>query len=164
MARIGTIRLCRRLTLLFAFYGAVIVVFISIFLLGPRTPSYPEFVLMGAVVVVLLTLVVAGFSVCVSLRCPNCGQRYLAKGTLMNRLFCGRVPWTSGPCCHCGFDAYQDSCHELLVEDQARVQEQDHPTNNKMVEQAGTGQPATRPQSKSEGSQKPKPESEGRSR
>ena len=31
-------------------------------------------------------------------------------------------------------------------------------------EQAGTGQPATRPESKSEGSDKPKPESEGRSR
>jgi hypothetical protein len=32
------------------------------------------------------------------------------------------------------------------------------------AEQAGTGQPATRSQSKSEGSQKPQPESEGRSR
>ena len=31
-------------------------------------------------------------------------------------------------------------------------------------EQAGTGQPATRPESKSEGSDKPQPESEGRSR
>jgi hypothetical protein len=35
---------------------------------------------------------------------------------------------------------------------------------NKRVEQAGTGQPATRSQSKSEGSDKPQPESEGRSR
>jgi hypothetical protein len=32
------------------------------------------------------------------------------------------------------------------------------------VEQAGTGQPATRPESKSEGSDKPQPEAEGRSR
>jgi hypothetical protein len=32
------------------------------------------------------------------------------------------------------------------------------------VEQAGTGQSATRPESKSEGSDKPQPESEGRSR
>lgn len=32
------------------------------------------------------------------------------------------------------------------------------------AEQAGTGQPATRPESKSEGSDKPKPEAEGRSR
>ena len=32
------------------------------------------------------------------------------------------------------------------------------------AEQAGTGQPATRPESKSEGSDKPQPESEGRSR
>ena len=35
---------------------------------------------------------------------------------------------------------------------------------NKRVEQDGTGQPATRPESKSEGSQKPQPESEARSR
>ena len=35
---------------------------------------------------------------------------------------------------------------------------------NKRVEQDGTGQPATRPESKSEGSQKPQPESEERSR
>lgn len=35
---------------------------------------------------------------------------------------------------------------------------------NNQAEQAGAGQPATRPQSKSEGSQKPQPESEGRSR
>ena len=32
------------------------------------------------------------------------------------------------------------------------------------AEQAGTGQPATRPESKSEGSTKPQPESEGRFR
>jgi hypothetical protein len=32
------------------------------------------------------------------------------------------------------------------------------------AEQAGTGQPATRPESKSEGSEKPQPEAEGRSR
>jgi hypothetical protein len=32
------------------------------------------------------------------------------------------------------------------------------------AEQAGTGQPATRSQSKSEGSDKPQPEAEGRSR
>jgi hypothetical protein len=34
----------------------------------------------------------------------------------------------------------------------------------KKAEQAGTGQPATRPESKSEGSDKPEPEAEGRSR
>ena len=34
----------------------------------------------------------------------------------------------------------------------------------KFAEQAGTGQPATRPESKSEGSDKPQPEAEGRSR
>ncbi len=34
----------------------------------------------------------------------------------------------------------------------------------KETEQGGTGQPATRPESKSEGSDKPQPESEGRSR
>jgi hypothetical protein len=124
---------------MFAVYGVVVVVVISILPLGPRTPSYSEFVLMEAVVVVLITLVVAGFSVCVSLRCPNCGQRYLAKGTLMNRLFCGRVPWAGGPCCHCGFDAYQDPRHELLVTDHAGGQEQDHPTNDKMVEQGDRG-------------------------
>jgi len=32
------------------------------------------------------------------------------------------------------------------------------------AEQGGTGQPATRPESKSEGSDKPQPEAEGRSR
>jgi hypothetical protein len=37
-------------------------------------------------------------------------------------------------------------------------------TLKKEVEQAGTGQPATRPESKSEGSDKPQPEAEGRSR
>jgi hypothetical protein len=37
-------------------------------------------------------------------------------------------------------------------------------SDNKMAEQVGTGQPATRSQSKSEGSDKPQPESEGRSR
>jgi hypothetical protein len=37
--------------------------------------------------------------------------------------------------------------------------------NSKLeAEQAGTGQPATRPESKSEGSDKPQPEAEGRSR
>ena len=36
--------------------------------------------------------------------------------------------------------------------------------NLKEAEQAGTGQPATRPESKSEGGDKPQPESEGRSR
>jgi hypothetical protein len=35
---------------------------------------------------------------------------------------------------------------------------------NKEAEQAGTGQPATRPESKSEGGDKPEPEAEGRSR
>jgi len=34
----------------------------------------------------------------------------------------------------------------------------------KTAEQAGTGQPATRPESKSEGGDKPQPEAEGRSR
>ena len=38
------------------------------------------------------------------------------------------------------------------------------PAKKPKAEQAGTGQPATRPQSKSEGSQKPQPEAEGRSR
>ena len=37
-------------------------------------------------------------------------------------------------------------------------------TITKIVEQVGTGQPATRPESKSEGGDKPQPESEGRSR
>ena len=37
-------------------------------------------------------------------------------------------------------------------------------TQKKIAEQAGTGQPATRPESKSEGSDKPQPEAEGRSR
>jgi hypothetical protein len=37
-------------------------------------------------------------------------------------------------------------------------------TANKVAEQAGTGQPATRPESKSEGSDKPQPDAEGRSR
>ncbi len=36
--------------------------------------------------------------------------------------------------------------------------------NGRIVEQAGTGQPATRPESKSEGGDKPQPEAEGRSR
>ncbi len=38
------------------------------------------------------------------------------------------------------------------------------PAQNIRSEQDGTGQPATRPESKSEGSDKPQPESEGRSR
>jgi hypothetical protein len=38
------------------------------------------------------------------------------------------------------------------------------PSKRKKAEQAGTGQPATRSQSKSEGSDKPQPEAEGRSR
>lgn len=37
-------------------------------------------------------------------------------------------------------------------------------TIKKLAEQAGAGQPATRPQSKSEGGDKPQPKSEGRSR
>jgi hypothetical protein len=36
--------------------------------------------------------------------------------------------------------------------------------NKRQAEQAGSGQPATRPESKSEGSDKPQPEAEGRSR
>jgi hypothetical protein len=39
-----------------------------------------------------------------------------------------------------------------------------HPPENKTVEQAGTGQPATRPVFESEGSDQPQPEAEGRSR
>jgi hypothetical protein len=38
------------------------------------------------------------------------------------------------------------------------------PSKKKKAEQASTGQPATRPESKSEGSDKPEPEAEGRSR
>jgi hypothetical protein len=38
------------------------------------------------------------------------------------------------------------------------------PDNIKEAEQDGTGQPATRPESKSEGGDKPQPEAEGRSR
>lgn len=37
-------------------------------------------------------------------------------------------------------------------------------TEKKLAEQGGTGQPATRPESKSEGDDKPQPEAEGRSR
>ena len=40
----------------------------------------------------------------------------------------------------------------------------DAPTQKNEAEQAGSGQPATRPQSDFEGSDKPQPESEGRSR
>jgi hypothetical protein len=39
-----------------------------------------------------------------------------------------------------------------------------NPNQKNQSEQAGTGQPATRPESKSEGSDKPQPEAEGRSR
>jgi hypothetical protein len=39
-----------------------------------------------------------------------------------------------------------------------------HFLQEKEIEQGGTGQPATRPESKSEGSDKPQPEAEGRSR
>ena len=44
--------------------------------------------------------------------------------------------------------------------------ENNYISNNirRMIEQAGTGQPATRPESKSEDSQKPQPGAEGRSR
>ena len=44
--------------------------------------------------------------------------------------------------------------------------ENNYVSNNvrRMIEQAGTGQPATRPESKSEGGDKPQPESKGRSR
>ena len=38
------------------------------------------------------------------------------------------------------------------------------PAINQEAEQAGTGQPATRPESKSEGNDKPQPEAEERSR
>jgi hypothetical protein len=41
---------------------------------------------------------------------------------------------------------------------------EDERAKQKQAEQAGTGQPATRPESKSEGRDKPQPESEGRSR
>jgi hypothetical protein len=46
----------------------------------------------------------------------------------------------------------------------AVVREETKPIKNRRTERAGTGQPATRPQSTSEGSQKPQPEAEGRSR
>jgi hypothetical protein len=39
-----------------------------------------------------------------------------------------------------------------------------HPSEKSKIEQAGTGQPATRPESKSESGDKPQPEAEGRSR
>jgi hypothetical protein len=54
---------------------------------------------------------------------------------------------------------------EVLIDGQAvRLPEKQLLPNWKRVEQAGTGQPATRPESKPEGGDKPQPEAEGRSR
>jgi hypothetical protein len=50
------------------------------------------------------------------------------------------------------------------AKEQDRILKALEPLTNPSGEQAGTGQPATRSQSKSEGSDKPQPESEGRSR
>jgi hypothetical protein len=54
---------------------------------------------------------------------------------------------------------------EILIDGKpVKLPEQQLLPNWKTVEQAGTGQPATRPEPKSEGSDKPQPEAEGRSR
>jgi len=80
------------------------------------------------------------------------------------RSFRGHVCWSSGSPfrgCHTGNLAtvYKEirnlGFHALSAE----------PTDGSIgLQQAGTGQPATRPESKSEGSDKPQPDAEGRSR
>ena len=52
---------------------------------------------------------------------------------------------------------------EWLRERDLEERAKDEAARDRMAEQAGTGQPATRPKSKSEGGQKPQPEAEGRS-
>jgi hypothetical protein len=58
-------------------------------------------------------------------------------------------------------DDYRDEL--LRLEGEARANQRGI-WNQKSAEQAGTGQPATSPESKSEGGEKPQPEAEGRSR
>ena len=53
---------------------------------------------------------------------------------------------------------------ERILADAGELQADMIATEAKNAEQAGAGQPATRPQSKAEGGDKPQPESEGRSR
>jgi len=71
-------------------------------------------------------------------------------------------------------EVYKDSVERELIEslrEATRRELGDDPAvwietymKNKKPEQGGSGQPATRPESKSEGGDKPQPESEGRSR
>jgi len=58
---------------------------------------------------------------------------------------------------------FRDACNQFLMLTDFRLPSRMVPADLQS-EQAGTGQPATRPESKSEGSGKPQPEAEGRSR
>jgi hypothetical protein len=70
-----------------------------------------------------------------------------------------RIPWETNPNM-LGIDTEKNQSYlEDGLKLAARLNE-----ITKEAEQAGTGQTATRPESKSEGSEKPQPESEGRSR
>jgi hypothetical protein len=73
--------------------------------------------------------------------------------------------WSSHPACHTELIIDEDGVM-TLIDTSAKhiVKAQLVRTPVKEAEQAGTGQPATRPESKAEGSDKPQPESEGRSR
>jgi hypothetical protein len=64
------------------------------------------------------------------------------------------------------FDELKDSYpfRGLIIDTDGKQIHGDIGPESQEAEQAGTGQPATRPESKSEGGDKPQPESEGRSR
>ena len=144
MARIGTIRLCRRFTLLLVVYGvAVSLAFVAILSVGRL--SYSAFVLLGSSIAGLAMIIIAAFAVCINLKCPSCGLPYSAKGSIGKRLLLGRFYLRARACCNCGFDAFQ-------------MQSQDS-TN-----EIGFEQPAIRPGSDFEASDKPQPEVDERSR
>jgi len=65
--------------------------------------------------------------------------------------------------CACSWPKNGIYCHDSQYEE-GSPEVMKAASKKQQAEQVGTGQPATRPQSKSEGSEKPQPESEGRSR
>lgn len=113
MAQIGTIRLCRRFTLLLVIYGiGISLAFAAVLLVGRI--SFPAFVLLGSSVAGVAMILIAAFAVCVSLKCPNCDLPYFAKGSIGQRLLFGRFHFRARPCCNCGLDAFQNLPEEPI--------------------------------------------------
>jgi hypothetical protein len=92
-------------------YGIALSFVFSTMLLVGRT-SYSDFVLLGSVIAGLAVIILAAFTLCLSIKCPDCDLPYFAKGTMPQRLLSGRFYFRRKPCCHCGSDVFQQQAEE----------------------------------------------------